>query len=502
MSDSQSRSLKDIALLVLYSAWRRRYVICVPLLVLPILAYFIADYAPKRYQATMTILVQEPARLNPFLEDLAIGPNLKERMPALDALLHSEHVLGKVLQDVGEITATTPQRERELMVRQLSSAISAQLVGTDLVQLTITSGDPNGLARKLEAIGDRFLERLLSPEQTAVDKSGAFLADQLAQQRAILQSRENELAEFKSAHADKLPSVYTANVQRLVDLRGELDSKMVALASAEAQLAHLRKRLASTNPAVGHLEEQIIEQTSRLANLRSRYTEAHSAVRDAEQKLQQLTEQRKILFETATDLSDTDLDRLWNMAAGQQINPDQKTIPLLVSQMQALHEAENNRAALSKDVALVQENIAELEASIAEFGPIEKQMNRLEREIELAQETYRELSRRFEMAEVTSALGRYEAPERVQVVSAPEDPTAPITPGKVIFVGGGIFAALLLGCGLAVVFELLDPTLRRQEDFLNVATGVPIITRVPKQRTDGLSGFTQKDHQEPDKHAA
>ncbi|MDD7909222.1 GNVR domain-containing protein [Pseudovibrio exalbescens] len=503
MINGKGRSIRDFFLLVLEAAWRRRYMICIPMLILPAMAFFVSDYAPKRYAATMTVLVQEPARLNPFLEDLAIGPNLKERMPALDALLHSEHVLGRVLEDVGDITPSTPQRERELMVRSLSTSINAQLVGNDLVQLTITSTNPNGLAAKLEAVGERFLERLLSPERSAVDKSGTFLAEQLAKQETLLRAKEDELAEFKTLNADKLPSVYTANVQRLVTLRSELDSKSVQLASAEAELNHLKKRLASTNPAMGRLEERIVAQTSLLANLRTRYTENHSDVRAAQETLRQLTEERKLLFDAASDLTDADLDRLWNMAAGQELNADQKTVPLLVSQMQALQTAESKREALSKDVALLKNNIAEMEASVAEFGPIEKQMNRLERDIDLAQETYSELSRRYEMAEVTGALGKFEAPERVKIVDAAEDPQAPITPGKVVYVAGGIFAAIMLGVGLAVVFEVLDPTLRRQDEFLAATNNLPIIVRMPRMVDPATKPRqTRKGKRKPDQEAA
>jgi hypothetical protein len=41
----------------------------------------------------MSILIQEPGKLNPFLEDLTVKTNLKDRMEALRALLTSRHVL-------------------------------------------------------------------------------------------------------------------------------------------------------------------------------------------------------------------------------------------------------------------------------------------------------------------------------------------------------------------------------------------------------------------------
>jgi uncharacterized protein involved in exopolysaccharide biosynthesis len=89
----------EVLSLILAAGWRRRYLIATPILVMPILATISGFFAPKTFEARTTLLVQEPAKLNPFLNDLAVGTNVKDRMPALSALLHSRHVLDKVLID-------------------------------------------------------------------------------------------------------------------------------------------------------------------------------------------------------------------------------------------------------------------------------------------------------------------------------------------------------------------------------------------------------------------
>ncbi|MFY7777914.1 MAG: hypothetical protein ACOVQ8_06515, partial [Elstera sp.] len=80
------RSIGDILYLIVSAAWYRRYLLCVPIVVMPLLAFGVSLLLPKNYEARMTILVQEPAKLNPFLNDLAVGPNLKDRMEGLKAL--------------------------------------------------------------------------------------------------------------------------------------------------------------------------------------------------------------------------------------------------------------------------------------------------------------------------------------------------------------------------------------------------------------------------------
>jgi len=46
-----------------------------------------------------------------------------------------------------------------------------------------------------------------------------------------------------------------------------------------------------------------------------------------------------------------------------------------------------------------------------------------------------------------------------------------------------MFGGIALGSGLATVFDVLDPRLRRAEDF-EVASGLPVIAFVPRVAMD------------------
>lgn len=482
-----ARSPTEIVHIILSAAWRRRYLICLPIVILPPIAFVAGGFVSEVYETRMTLLVQEPAKLNPFLNDLAIGPNLKERMPALNSLVHSEHVLGKVLEDVGVLDAESSRGKREQAVRGLSSAIKARLVGSDLVELSIRRREKEGLVQTLEAVSKRFLERLLAPERSSLSDSQSFLKSQLDERRSALRAVENQLAGYKQNHADKLPAVYSANVTRLTSMRQKLDDKVMELAAADAAFNDMRERLITTNPLIGQLEEGIVEVSGELSTLRARYTDQHSAVQAAESKLKRLQGERQSLMESSKSMAGADLDRLWNMAASTSSKGDTQAMPLLVSQMERLQEAQGKRAALRQDVDQLSKSIAELQASTAESGPIEQEVQRLEREILMAREMYESLNKRYEMARVTGALGKFEGPERVKIIDIPVAPVSPVTPGRMLFLIVGIFAGIGLGGGLAAVAEIFDTRIRRAKDFYEF-TDLPIITRLPRGDT-GPAGF-------------
>jgi len=457
---------------------------------MPFLGLAASFFATKTFEAKMTVLVQEPARMNPFLNDISIGTNIKERMPALSALLRSEHILARVLTDIGELEPEADPRTRSKAINELARSITVQLTGSELVDLKLRGKRSYGLGKKLEAIGVRFMERILSPERGALVSSESFLDEQLKRRRADLERNEYVLSEFRRRNSDKLPALLNASIQRLATLTQKREERTMDLATSEKLFGDLRERLAGTNPVVGRLEEAIVQVTSELAALRARYTEHHSDVLAAERKLARLQEERQVILAASAQFRDMDMDRLWNMAAGADPGPDSKgAVPLLISQIQKLQDAEARTTMLRQDVAQLTKTIDEMQAAISQFAPIEQHQKRLERAVEVARELHDTLAKRSEMAKLTGALGRYETPERIKIIDPPMDPTSPITPGKFLFVLGALVGGVIMGAGLATLLEFADPAVRRRDVIIEI-TGLPVIATLNRISPDDYSMTT------------
>lgn len=469
-------NIVDLAFLGLEAAWRRRYLIIAPILAMPPMAFVAAGFAPQSYEARTTILVQETAKMNPFLTDLAVGPNLKERMPALNALVHSSHILEQVLRDVKQIDETSSQNEREARIANLSAAISVDLMGNDLVAFKIRGPRGEGLAATLTAVSNRFLERLLAPERSAITDSQSFLKSELRERETRLKTAQSALSKFRLDNSTRLPTLESSNVTRLSDLQTKLSDNRMQLATAKAELGNMRQRLVETNPMIGQIEEDILQGTRKLGDLRVRYTEEHSQVQAELRSLKRLQEERDRLLKESQAIGNKDIEALWNMAAGAMMKDIESAPALLVSQMGKLQETTQRHVRLETETSELQREVALLEKAIAETGPVGQQQKQLEENIRFAQESYDAVAKRFDNAEITGALGKFEAPERVKVIDPPVDPTAPVTPGRILFLLAGIIGGMFMGAGLATVAEILDSRLRRMVDFETLA-GVPVLAR-------------------------
>ena len=475
-------SLYDIVQQLINAAWRRRYLIVVPFLVMIPVSVIGAHFAPKTYEAKTILLLQETGMNNPFLKDYVVGLDVKDRFSALQALLKSEHVLRNVLRDIHGPEIERDDKKLAIMMHQLAGEVSVQLIGTDLIEFKLTGRQPQGLGAMLTSISRHFLDRLLSPERSSLGAAEDFLKDQKEKRRKDLQAAERAFASFKTENSDKLPAVYATTVQALGAMRQKLEEKVRELSASDAALKDIRQGLTSTNPIVGRLEEAMIQTTTELTALKSRYTEGHSEVQAAERRLKRLQEERRDYLEGVAKMDQVDVERLWNFAAGQTQSSEKSPPPLLVSQLLRLQEAKARQAALQNDVDQLKATVDELHRSMALHGPIEQELQRLEKEVTSARELYDLFSKRHDSAATSHALGAFTGPERVKIIDAPQDPRVPITLPAIVYVLAGLFAGLSLGAALAVVAEMLDQQVRTASDFTSLLNA-PVLARLPLMPT-------------------
>jgi polysaccharide chain length determinant protein (PEP-CTERM system associated) len=448
---------------VLAGGWRRRYLIAIPVLLLPLAGALVGMLAPKKYESYTTVLIQETARQNPFLEDLAVATNLKKRMEAMNALLHSKHVLGEVIDELAAGRNLT-EGQRQEMIARVSYSLRATLVGEDLVRISYFAGSPDDMARVLELVSRRFIDRVVAPQRSTISSSEDFLETELQLRKADLSEAEMRLADYKTRFAGELPDLHTTNVNRLADLTEMLAERELELAGEVAARDGLHRKLSQTNPVVGRIEEQIVETMSELAVLRSRYTDRHTQVQAALRRLD--------------SLEPKDLERLWNIASSQRLLPEEGGQTLLVSQLEKLQEADSRIERLEQETVSLRHDVASLTRKVGGFGRHEQQLTELERDLGVKRKIFQELSERYQNARVTGALGRWEENERVKVIDAPFTPRAPSNLPLLVFVVAGLFGGFALGCALAVVTELADTSIRRRA-ALERLLDIRVVARIP-----------------------
>lgn len=466
-------------LIILMGAWRRRYVIAVPVLLFPIIGYIIGKTTPRYYDSHTSMLIQETAKMNPFLEDLAVSTMLKDRLDALKTLLHSRHILASVAKERGLIPENPTPAELDYVIGELSSSLKVTKLGRDLLKIEYRSSTSEGMAETLEAVSVHFVEQLLAPERSSMVDSQNFLATNIKYRQEELDKAEANLADFKSKNGSLLPEMQLEALGRLAKLKQRLFERQAEYAGATKTLGSLDVQLSKTNPVVGKIEEQIIRIRSDLTLLRAKYTDSHSKVQAKIRNLRRLEVERNILLEQTQPTLDS--AQLWDIASSSSLENHGENQPVLISQLGDLQKARSNVDSLSEEIKTIQIMISDLEVLTSSFGENEKQLLNLQRDLALKRQLYDNLLERFEMARLTSSLGVFEQEKRVKVIDRPYTPSAPSNLPPIVFLIAGIIGGLGMGAGIALMLELTDTAIRRRDEVENI-TGKPVLTRVPKMK--------------------
>ncbi len=481
--------MRDLVLKRLFyvanAAWRQRYVIIVPILIMPIFGLIIGLTTPRKYETATTILVQEPSMQNPFLKDLMVETNLKKRMDALNALVHSRHILSEVAVKQGFIDEKEEDPVKtEIAVSKLSRALKVSLIGNELVRIEYESPKVEGMVDTLNLVALRFVERVIAPQRYSIYKSRDFLKKELDEREADLLEAESNLATYKSDYASELPELHARNVMRLTQIKDALAERQTALKGAQARYNNLRERVSQTNPVIGRLEEKIVSMMGELAVLRARYTDQHSEIRALKRKIKSLEDERARTIASSEKIDLEDLERLWDRAS--MIESDNGETPLLVEQLKQLQVVENEIQGLEEEVKALEEEFETNNTKVRNFGEHEKEINNLERDIVVKRKIYEDLSSRHQLAEVTGALGKFEESDRVKMIDPPFEPIKPSNYPLVLYIIAGLIAGGFMGASLATLLTIIDTRIYSVEKMTAIIDA-PVLGRIPLQKVQGFN---------------
>lgn len=467
-----------LAYLSLYVLYNRSRLFLVPFIILPIFTIGLSLLGTKQYTNHATILIEESALLNPFLDDLSFSFELNDRIDALRTLVISRKVLRKVAIENQLISEASTSFEQEEIQRKLAESISITLVGDELLKIHFKWHKPNQMKAILESIVEHVILRLLAPTKTSLDTSEQFFSDQLDELRTDLESAENLLADFKSANGDVLPQLLMTNRETLEDIEKQKQMKLVEFSGVKARLDSLTTKLGKANPVLGLLEEKIVKIESQLAMLRIRYTEKHSKIKSLVRESNKLREKQQQIIDSNSTLNGVEMDSLWQIANAMPLGADDGDQSLLVSQIIALQEANNQYAQVKQEMDMLQSQADTISARLAQTSEVEKQLYKLERDYQVKADLYKEMLSRYEMAKVTGKLVRYEGPDKIKQIERAYSPTQPIGTPLSVTIILGVILGLLSGVGFVFVSALLDTRLsdlRSIEKLVNR----PLLTLLP-----------------------
>lgn len=426
--------IKEIAQDMRASAKRRRVLlILTPILFIAAAAIAIYLIEPK-YESATTILVQQDETLNPLvLYEIAVNIASEDRLQSLNEIIYSRSTMEILIDSLNLDEDVITEADKQLLVKNTQRNIKTTSRASDSFEISYLDESPQRAQAGAELLANHFIQSRLRLETRRHEETVNFFAAKLNELETIVSEQRNQSVNITSDRLRDLPSNSEALQSRLMVINEQLDALEWQIIQEEEKLNNVEafKNEPNMDIAIQHLfrlpmaETQFGEELSLLLSeyetLSQQFTESYPRLRALALQIRQVA------------------DRI---------------PPTLESRIQRLNTQKND---------LTQQN-ERVVADMQNFFVSTQRANSQQSDFSIYEGLYNEMKVKLEQAKMTRDIGKRAADQFI-VLDAANVPEKPISPNKRLILGVGLLIGLIMGVVASAVAEVMDTTMRDDNDL-------------------------------------
>jgi succinoglycan biosynthesis transport protein ExoP len=360
--------------------------------------------------------------------------------------------------------AATPAAaaQRALMTQQaivhaFLKRLSAEKIGrSPVINVSFESGSPSKAAQIVNTVAELYLVARLEDKFANARRSSKWLAERADKIRTEVEQAERTAAEYRKAHNLLEGERFTLLAEHVSQLNEKLTTAATQRAEAEANLAQVRRLVASS-------------------------ADVSSASQVLESSLyQKLREQEVQLERKEAELSDLGPRHPSSILIQTEKTQLKQNVDSEVRKV--IRNLENNvNIAIRRETA-IQNELNDAKNDLASANSASVELRSLERDAE----ANRLLLDRF-MTAFTEQTAQQDAESQVpdaRVISAAAIPTTPSFPMKALMIALAFLLSSVIGLLLAFAIEMIDAGYRSATQIEN-DLGLPVLSHVPQVKREG-----------------
>jgi len=450
--------------------------------------------APDVYESEARLLVRrgrEDVSVNPAIEgeSVAVVPNLEGQVHSELAILTSRQLAEEVVKEVGPEKFKTclinGPKLRDMLAKaglggETATLKSAVKGFTDdlavdverkshIISVTFEALDAGLAHQALDRLIRRYEQHHIQVHAAKADPT--FFQTQVALLKDELTAAEKRLEDFCRKYGiSSLDTQIASLLDQISGMNAMVNDAAGRVSASKAQIEVLEKAVANqseriemhritgvTNWAADDYKKRLADLRLQEADLASRYTEDYRPLVELREKIAQVEASLSEEGDTHTEVT-------------TGINDSRKQLELELERQRAEFDAQSARLeTLNASLAPYREQYETLSAQKIE-------LERLTRDVKLAEEAYRKYRETFEESKISEALDKQEV-SNVSVVQAATKPLEPVRPKRACNIAAGILLAILAGIALAFVLDYVDDSMRTDADVAR-RLGLPVLASV------------------------
>lgn len=484
---------------ILRIAWRRRWLIVVPVVVCAMAALIVSSSLTDLYQSDMLIQIV-PQRVPENIVRPTVTQRAEDRLHGVTQQVQSRTQLESMINELG----LYPNERQRLPIDDVINLMRSNIViepvrstrsePADAFHVRFTYSDPDIATKVTQRLGNLYIDRNARERVRGTEDVDAFLETRLSNARMQLDEQDRKLQAFRERHSGRLPSQTDFNMQSMQSATTQAQSMAESIARDRDQRMTLESllRLAEQEPAPlppqpqgppatnaaepangagGTPAQQLEVLRANRARAATRLKPQHPDIVRLDKAIAEL--EAKVGSEPAAGpaapppvLSPVDAARR------ERIQTMRAQIESLTRQI-AFKEAEEQR--LRGMVATYQ---ARLEATPG----VDSEWASLSRDYQTLQSQYNALLAKSQDAKIARDMEKDQIGEQFRILDAARVPVRPVGPFRLQINAIGLGVGLLIGLGLAALLEIRDASFGSEADIYDVLS-LPVLAMVPQVLT-------------------
>jgi polysaccharide chain length determinant protein (PEP-CTERM system associated) len=451
---------------------RRKYWIILPFLVTILggLAYVLI--APKLYEATTLILVEEQSVPKDMVRPV-VAESIDARLATITQQVTSRTNIEKIIRDY----RLSEEQGSSLGIDELVEAVRKRITidvdrnrggGGPISAFTISyqGKDPKKVTEVTNGLASIFILQNVEIRESQALGTSSFLADQVESVRTRLAEKEKEQKAYTERYMGGLPDQLNANLAMLGAAQSRQDQLSKNLTDMENRKVVIQQRideLRKERLAAGPAMKDLSALKDQLAELELRYTGDHPDVIRLKKQIEAI-EASEAKPEPDSSTNTTGPSKTEH-ALGKQVNDIE-------------YDIANTKADLKK----VQGAVSMYQKRVEDTPKREQELLSLNRDYANLKEQYSSLLKRKLEADIGVNLEKRQKGAQFTVIDPAKIPTRPVKPDVMRILSMVLAVGLALGGGLAYFVEMMDSSFRNADD-LEKKLKVPILVSIPFRYT-------------------
>lgn len=426
--------IKDVVQDLKESANRRRVLlILTPILFLGLSIAAIYIIEPK-YKSSTSILVQKDETLNPLvMYEMAVNMASDDMLESFNEIIYSRSTVEMLIDSLNLDDDIKSERERQALINTIPEKIQTVLRASGSFVISYYDTDPVRSRDAVQLLSDHFIKTRLRIENNRNEETVEFFNEKLGEIEAIVNQKSEQVLNTSSEQLGALPSEVEALQTRLQDINSNLDSIEWQIFQQEENLDIINEFLSQEEPSgnVQILYKLPLDEMALggdLTSLLDEYDQLSQQYTESYPRLQTLESQ---------------ITRIANRI------PDR-----IQSNLRDLNLQKNDFMDQRKEI------IADMQNSFV----ARQRVNSRQSDYSIYEGLYNEMKVKLEQAKMSQDIGN-RAGEQFLVIDQPYVPEDPASPDKKLIISIGLLLGLVLGVVLSAVAEVMDSTLRKEEDL-------------------------------------